>query len=786
MGMHGVTSRGTHVSQSLKDLVIDFNITNRFSILDISQLYQVEGDSALEIYYKFPVPAGYSVSGFDIKIGDKTIKGALKEKESAIHDYKEAISEGNSGFLLQNCDNQNLECCLGNVTPRTTIKILITLYGELKCEINSNRYRLIIPTTIAQKYSPSNYISPKYENLEIEYGTPQYSMTINLDLKITGGIKSIQCNQIVVNPNVEDYRFTINPETFDRDIIVIIEYNISSTYVISNENTKINFGIEDSAVVNASLIAGKYKYATIINIVPEPNSLPKCEDSDMHYCLILDRSGSMSGDMIALRDAAKTAINLIPLKSLIDIYDFGSNYRRFTCGHEYFSREYRTKALEWIDRIKSDGGTEVKPVIKDAYRRLNASGKMGSIIFVSDGDVNNIDEILDMIETNQKVRVFTIGIGNCVSQTLIEEMARVGRGTAEFVTNSSDLLESKMATTIFRAQKSSQLMRSSLLDPNRDPRGSHDTYYKLDIITNGTYEMIPKQLPPLVENYNNSFYIFSEKSIDEIRFNSELLPIERYFGNNGVINTVVALKYMNYLKHGKFGSYRSRISHLNNDDRKSDIIECSIINNVLSEYTSFVGIEEKEIKQLGKIEYAVIPLEPPSRSSDLSGLQGLFDKASSLMQKMGYLPPPGFKSPSETEISNVMCNVLNNETTQNTIQGMIASLQGCQDFGSAVDVLVKDVTGPVTMNTTQDPTQSTTKHVPTTTDNVVVSIDSGGLAYTQSSDLLISVDEESLNDCCGRDIHLNLGDIIEIIGVGIFKVIVMGSKSEKWVLRKIR
>ena len=89
------------------------------------------------------------------------------------------------------------------------------------------------------------------------------------------------------------------------------------------------------------------------------------------------------------------------------------------------------------------------------------------------------------------------------------------------------------------------------------------------------------------------------------------------------------------------------------------------------------------------------------------GLSGLFTMATSLMERMGYKPPPGMKPPTEAEISNVIGTVFNNETTQNAIQGMFSSLQGCQDFGSAVQAVVKNVTDPETMGAIQASVEQT-------------------------------------------------------------------------------
>jgi hypothetical protein len=95
--------------------------------------------------------------------------------------------------------------------------------------------------------------------------------------------------------------------------------------------------------------------------------------------------------------------------------------------------------------------------------------------------------------------------------------------------------------------------------------------------------------------------------------------------------------------------------------------------------------------------------------ASIGGLSGLFTMATGMMEKMGYKPPPGMKPPSETEITNVIGTVFNNETTQNAIQGMFSSLQGCQDFGSAVQEVVKNVTDPKTMEAIQGSVMQTAK-----------------------------------------------------------------------------
>lgn len=84
-----------------------------------------------------------------------------------------------------------------------------------------------------------------------------------------------------------------------------------------------------------------------------------------------------------------------------------------------------------------------------------------------------------------------------------------------------------------------------------------------------------------------------------------------------------------------------------------------------------------------------------------AGLSGIFTMATTMMEKLGYKPPEGIKAPSEAEITNIMTGVFNHETTQNAIQGMFTQLQGCNDFNSMVQTVVKSVADPTTMEAIQ-------------------------------------------------------------------------------------
>jgi len=119
------------------------------------------------------------------------------------------------------------------------------------------------------------------------------------------------------------------------------------------------------------------------------------------------------------------------------------------------------------------------------------------------------------------------------------------------------------------------------------------------------------------------------------------------------------------------------------------------LGEIVTQMENDLGVPNKTVNS--DIPKIVTPDGPAAAG----GLSSLFTMATSMMEKMGYKPPPGMKPPTENEISSVISTVFNNETTQNAIQGMFSSLQGCTDFGSAIQTVVKNVTDPKTMEAIQ-------------------------------------------------------------------------------------
>lgn len=139
--------------------------------------------------------------------------------------------------------------------------------------------------------------------------------------------------------------------------------------------------------------------------------------------------------------------------------------------------------------------------------------------------------------------------------------------------------------------------------------------------------------------------------------------------------------------------------HLIDDDKTQ-------LGKIVTQLENILGVPKKTVNE------DMFKSLSQNMSSNTNGLSGLFTMATSMMEKMGYKPPPGMTPPSEKEINDVISNVFGNDTTQNAIKNMFTSLQGCNDFGSAVQEVVKNVTDPKTMEAIQGSVLQNTQITP--------------------------------------------------------------------------
>jgi len=160
--------------------------------------------------------------------------------------------------------------------------------------------------------------------------------------------------------------------------------------------------------------------------------------------VVLDVSGSMSGSKLnQAKDALRQMLGTLGAHDRFRLLAFSNSVRPFRRTWSSSASEGRA-ALEWIDALVADGGTNIEGALHDAFAVESDPERLPIVVFVTDGlpSVGEENpEILarDADERRGRTRVFAFGVGHDVNTYLLDRLSEAGRGSTEYVEPGSNV-----------------------------------------------------------------------------------------------------------------------------------------------------------------------------------------------------------------------------------------------------------------------------------------------------------------------------------------------------------
>jgi Ca-activated chloride channel family protein len=286
----------------------------------------------------------------------------------------------------------------------------------------------------------------------------------------------------------------------------------------------------------------------------------------------------------------------------------------------------RAKALEYLANLEGGGGTEMMQAIQAALSGQDNSERLRIVCFMTDGFIGNDMAILDAIHKNvSQARVFAFGIGSSVNRFLIEGMGREGRGASEVITLETDGDEA--------AQRFHERIQSPVLT---------DISIAFDGLPVTDLYPAPNSIPDLFASTPlvlTGRYAGRGTGTVTVRGNTAQGPFERSIPvtlpgdepTNDVLASLWARQRIEWLMAedwlgAQVGNPKPAI--------KQDIIDLGLEFSLVTQYTSFVAVEERVVNENGRPKTVQVPVEMPDGVS----YEGIFgDRDDSAMQQSQLL-----------------------------------------------------------------------------------------------------------------------------------------------------
>jgi Ca-activated chloride channel family protein len=487
------TADGELLPAPILDTDVRLRVTGMIVRARVIQRFVNPHEEWMEGIYTFPLPETAAVDGLDMILGGRVVQGQIHEKEEARQVYETAKREGVKTSLVEQQRPNLFTTRVANIGPGEEVEVELRYQQTLDWEAGSFRLRFPMTITPRYHPSPDvPRLPPTVVTTSLSAvgggtsssGAPEVAWEGYPGAPGPGGSQASCGNQQSLAPGVQRAVRWTGP------VVGAVDTAMRQIYDPSPPVNPLRLTVElDAGVPLASLDSphhavdlteidgnrGRYEITLARGAVsadrdfelvwrPELGSEPRAAlfteelgldtyallmvlppDSDSvgfqrlprETIFVIDISVSMAG--ASLREAKASllfALDRLAPEDSFNVLSFSARTRALFPGSWPADPEVIDRARNWVRGLTVEGGTEMLPALLAALDgRPEGYGDAGAravkqVIFITDGGVDNEDELFTAIETHLgEAHLFTVGIGSAPNSHFMRRAAEMGRGT---------------------------------------------------------------------------------------------------------------------------------------------------------------------------------------------------------------------------------------------------------------------------------------------------------------------------------------------------------------------
>ncbi len=149
---------------------VDVEIAGFLARVTLTQRFANPYEDPIEAVYTFPMSEKAAVDTMVMKVGDRVIKGIIKERSEAERIYREARDAGKTASLLDQERPNIFTQSVANIMPGDAIEITISYVEYLKYE--DGEYEFSFPMVVGPRYIPNGGPAPMPEPNPVPFEEP--------------------------------------------------------------------------------------------------------------------------------------------------------------------------------------------------------------------------------------------------------------------------------------------------------------------------------------------------------------------------------------------------------------------------------------------------------------------------------------------------------------------------------------------------------------------------------------------------------------------------------------
>ena len=578
----------------LKKTEVSIDVTAGIAQTRIIQRFHNDLQRPLEAVYIFPLPTKATVSGFELRMKNRTIRSEVKERQEAKAAYQQAKTDGKKAALLEQERPNLFTTSVANLLPGETVDICLT-YSE-PLQFTTGRYDITFPLVTGERYTPKSrtpHDEPQYSgrlNPPVLPPTVDPEHRLSIDVRLHGlPVESIASNTHAIE---------IQKEVKD-------QFHISLAREVTVPNSVFNIAVhlrksDIPAVSFVQSSSGDQSTYGLLNVFPPAGkkiAAEKMPPKDVIF--LIDTSGSMSGESIAqAKSGLKRCLAILKPQDRFTLIRFASDFSWFSPELRDATPDKLEAAADYIAGLTANGGTEMQAALDYALSLPKPNGRIPILIFLTDGNVGNEESLSALLlKKLGNTRIFTFGIGSAPNEFLMHRIAEIGRGQSRFIRSQEDIGD--VMAGFFQTLENPILTDVSVQwdDPSVHcyPERCPDIFYERPL------QLVARSETPFSGKICISGTLDGETveyTIDLNEQDSEEHPaINQLYGQMKINELMIQM-----------------LQAATPDERettKQDILETALNYQLLSKYTSRIAIEERTVVDNGDLVSVTVPVPAP-------------------------------------------------------------------------------------------------------------------------------------------------------------------------------
>jgi Ca-activated chloride channel homolog len=422
------------VAMPLKHTDVHASVRGYIGTVEVTQQFLNPYSGKIEAVYVFPLPHNAAVNEFIMTIGERRIRGIIRERQEAEQLYQDAKRQGYVASLLTEERPNVFTQSVSNIEPGKEIDVRIKYFHTL--EYVDGWYEFVFPMVVGPRFNPPGLTNGvgavargqsgvSGQSTEVHYLRPgertghDISLKVEVDAGVT--IEAFECKTHQVTSE------TASPER--------LTVSLNPADSLPNKDFVLRYRVAGARIKSSLLTQRDERGGFFTLMLYPPEELSTLKRQPLELVFVLDCSGSMSGRPIEQAKAALArGLRLLQPGDSFQLISFSINASRLGDAPLEATPGNVQRGLQYLQSLQGEGGTMMIEGIKAALDHPHDPRRLRFVCFLTDGYIGNETEILGEIHRRLGAsRIFSFGIGASVNRYLIDHMAKAGRGAVAYL-----------------------------------------------------------------------------------------------------------------------------------------------------------------------------------------------------------------------------------------------------------------------------------------------------------------------------------------------------------------